>query len=108
MDLAAVPTALAAAEAELAALPTLPAERVAGATRRLQGRYAELADTLAGRLALRQLPPAPVTPPAALAPIQLLGVVVLGPADAVEPLLAGRALSRTDACALLYAGACPR
>ncbi len=99
--------ALAAAKEELARLPTLPAATVAGATRRLQASYGELADTLAGRLALRQLPPPPPAPPPTLAPVGLLAIVVMAPEEALSGLESFGAAEHTDACTVIYGGRCP-
>jgi len=107
VPLESVRPALVSATEELAGLPSLPSATVAGATRRLQARYGELADTLAGRLALRQLPPPPSAPPERLAPVGLLAIVVMGPIDSIRLLQGGEAVGLTDACTLIYGGRCP-
>lgn len=107
----AVLPALTAALAELDRVDEADSAAIAGATLRTQAAMAGLDDTLAGRLALRQLPPAPAEPPAHLAEARLLRVVVVGDAEALEaPLRASfpaLPLTKIDRCTLMYAAECP-
>ncbi|GDX82285.1 hypothetical protein LBMAG42_40960 [Deltaproteobacteria bacterium] len=107
---AAIP-ALTAALSEVSHLEATDPATIAGATLRQQSALAGLDDTLAGRLALRHLPPAPSEPPLALAPVDLLRVVVIGDAELLEgPLRASFPafpLTKIDRCTLMYAGPCP-
>lgn len=107
----AVAPALDLALTELARVDHADSVSIAGATLRQQSAMAGLDDTLAGRLALRHLPPAPREVPATLAPVHLLRVVVVGDADTLEaPLRASfpaLPLTKIDRCTLMYGGACP-
>lgn len=103
--------ALTAALSELDRVDQADSAFIAGATLRTQAAMAGLDDTLAGRLALRQLPPAPPEPPAHIASVELLRVVVVGDAEALEaPLRASfpsLPLTKIDRCTLMYAADCP-